>query len=121
MKGLLFTGSCRSHQFFGDHGEGTTGTGESSRFAEATKLNRNVAAARDFVNRTWDVWLRDKRFVGRIIKNDRLMFFRVGHPFLKCLSRGDGAGWIIGITQVNEINVFGRQWRLKLVSAETAK
>ena len=96
-------GPIVSHNGLRDDGVGAAGAGEAGGFGETAELDRHVARAFDFVDGVGDRGIADVRFVGAVEEDDGLVGLRVGDPLGELGSGGDGAGGVVGKTEIDEI------------------
>ncbi len=99
-----FTIGGIGHALFGNHGIGTTGTGETGGLGEAAELNSHLTCPLDLIDRAWQAIVLNKRLVGGIVEDQRLVGFGIIDPRLELLFGRHHAGWIIGEAEIDQVN-----------------
>src|SRR5207253_8963148 len=102
-------------QGFRHHGEGATRAGEPAVLRKAAEFNRALARAWDFVDRMRNLRVGDVRLVSGVVEEDRFVLQRVIDPGGELFAPGNGAGWIVWITKVNEVHFVLRNFRHEIV------
>lgn len=102
-------------QIFGNDHEGTSSAGEAGVFAETAKFDGDIFGAFNFIDAARNARFCDEGFVGGIKKDDGVIGFGEVNPFLERLFGRDDACWIIGITQIDEVNRFAREFGSEIV------
>ena len=102
-------------QCFRHHGEGAARAGEPAVLRKASEFNRALARAWDFVDRMRNLRVGNVRLVSGVVEEDRFVLQRVIDPGGELFAPGDGAGWIVRITKVNEVHFVLRNFRHEIV------
>ena len=63
----------------------------------------------------WDLWIGDERFVSGVVQNDRVVFFGVLNPFGQGLARRHHTRWIVGKTEIDQIDRVLREGNFEVI------
>ena len=90
-------------QFFGHDGVTASHTREACRLGITVELYRHLAGASDLVDGVWYLGIGDVGLVGCVVEDDALVLDGIVHPLAKLVLGDDGAGGIVGITEVDHV------------------
>ena len=105
----------RTGELLRDHDEGATGPGKPTILGEGPEFDRALARSLDLVNRARQPGVLDVGLVSRVIKNDGIVRARIVDPLLQLLPGRHRPGRVIRIAQVDEIHLFLRKGRGKII------
>ena len=100
------TRSVFSFQCLGDDGVATTDTCESCCLGETAELDGTLFCSFYLVDGMWQGVIADESLVGSIVKDDCLMTKGVIDPCGKFLLRDDSSRGVVGIAQVDDIEML---------------
>ena len=106
-------------QLLRDHGVGTSGPRKTGRFRKGAELHCAASCPFDLKNRVGNAGRCYKSLIGRVEEDDRPHTVGVIHPGLQLFPGGNGAGGVVGKTQVDEIHLCRGDLRGKLVFRST--